>query len=550
MGDALLHPNAERLAAYQARLLSSEDAARVAAHLRSCPSCVQLLQASEAVTLTSEQQPSTATEMTAPPVAPLAPDASSLSQVPASLANHPRYRVLQLLGSGGMGSVYKAEHRIMERLVALKIVNPRFLGNPDGIRRFHQEVKAAARLNHPHIVTAHDAEQAGDLHFLVMEYVDGISLDQVVAKRGPLPLAHACEYIRQAALGLQHAFENGMVHRDIKPHNLILAPKGRIKILDFGLARFVSESGGGPKLTAADVVMGTPDYIAPEQAIDAHKADIRADIYSLGCTFYQLLSGQLPFPEETVVQKILGHMERSPPPVRDFRDDVTPELACVLGKMMAKDPAERYQTPMEVARALGPFAKQTTPVTKNIETPAASDAPTLVPRRSKATIEAIPLAGEKRVERAARLPERVASTRPRRRGRKHDKSGRRRNWGNIARLTILLLVLAMLLGFAAYRVTINRGITDEGELIIVAAGVDAELVVTQGGRQVTIIDTRTTNKVWLKSGEYEVALKPDAKGVFLPTTRYTVSRGDKQFVVVEKLGAPTPHPDLVPKAGR
>src|SRR5262249_45758756 len=157
---------------------------------------------------------------------------------PPGLADHPRYRVLELLGSGGMGAVYRAEHRRMERQVALKGMNPALMTRPAMVERFQREVKAAARLTHPNIVTAHDADQAGDAHFLVMEFVEGLSLAQQVQRQGPLPVPQACAYVRQAALGLQHAFERGMVHRDIKPHNLMLTAGGHVKILDFGLARF------------------------------------------------------------------------------------------------------------------------------------------------------------------------------------------------------------------------------------------------------------------------------------------------------------------------
>src|SRR5205807_7459616 len=154
---------------------------------------------------------------------------------------HPRYPVLELLGSGGMGAVYRAEHRLMERHVALKVINPGLMDKPALVERFRREVKAAARLIHPNIVHAYDADQAGSTHFLVMEYVEGISLAQQIQEHGPLPVIEACDYIRQAALGLQHASECGMVHRDIKPHNLMLTPAGQVKILDFGLARFARE---------------------------------------------------------------------------------------------------------------------------------------------------------------------------------------------------------------------------------------------------------------------------------------------------------------------
>jgi hypothetical protein len=281
------------------------------------------------------------------------------------LANHPRYQVLELLGSGGMGAVYKATHRLMQRTVALKVINKDLVANPATVERFHREVQAAARLHHPHIVTAHDAEQAGDVHFLVMEYVQGTDLHKRIARGGPLPIAEACAYVRQAALGLQHAMDNGMVHRDIKPQNLILTPDGQVKILDFGLAALnreippaenssaaLAEDTMPGRLTLAGAVMGTPDYMAPEQARDAHAADIRADIYSLGCTLYCLLTGEVPFPGGTYIDKIIAHAERSPRPVREFRKDVPKGLVRLLNRMLDKDPVKRPRSPAEVADAL------------------------------------------------------------------------------------------------------------------------------------------------------------------------------------------------------
>ena len=326
------------------------------------------------------------------------PEQTVASSIPAALREHPRYEILGRLGSGGMGTVYKARHRLMERLVALKVINPALVGWPEAVRRFRQEIRLAARLSHPNIVTAYDAEQAGDTHFLVMEFVEGIALDRVVAAQGPLSIERACDYVRQAAHGLQHAHEGGMVHRDIKPHNLILTPAdavssggGLVKILDFGLARFASEvpltrtesappavaepvdpqSGdadsdsslaptrlrpAGAESGSVDTGMGTPDYLAPEEGENANRADIRGDIYSLGCTLYYLLAGQVPFPGGTPVEKLRAHRERTPWPLPELRGDVPATVAHVVERMMARDPEQRYQTPSEAARALAPFA--------------------------------------------------------------------------------------------------------------------------------------------------------------------------------------------------
>jgi tetratricopeptide (TPR) repeat protein len=276
--------------------------------------------------------------------------------VPAFLVDHPRYHVLRLLASGGMGSVYLAEHRRLQRPVALKIVNPALLTDQRAIDRFDREARAAACLSHPNVVTVYDAETAAGHHFLVMQYVAGSDLARRVRERGPLAIALACEYVRQAALGLQHAHERGLVHRDVTPRNLMLTEEGQIKVLDFGLACFVSETSLADRAAVAGALLGSIDYMAPEQAADPHAADVRADIYGLGCTLYFLLSGRPPFPEGTRREKIDAHAQRLPPPIESLAKDTPPELLRLLERMLAKSPADRPQTPAEVAAALAPFA--------------------------------------------------------------------------------------------------------------------------------------------------------------------------------------------------
>ena len=211
------------------------------------------------------------------------------------------------------------------------------------VERFRSEARAAACLSHPNVVAVYDAETAGDGHFLVMEYVAGTDLARLVARRGPLPAAAACDYIAQAALGLEHAHRHGMVHRDITPRNLMLTDDGKVKVLDFGLAYFVSEAKTGDRPATQDVLLGSIDYMAPEQAADPHSADIRADVYSLGCTLYFLLAGQPPFPQGELAEKIRWHAQRPPPALVGVRGDVPPGLSLVLGRMLAKSPAERFK---------------------------------------------------------------------------------------------------------------------------------------------------------------------------------------------------------------
>ncbi|HEX5273224.1 MAG TPA: serine/threonine-protein kinase, partial [Gemmataceae bacterium] len=271
-----------------------------------------------------------------------------------------QYVILSLLGQGGMGKVLKARHRLMDRVVALKVIRPNLLAEPRAVSRFHREIKAVSRLSHPNIVAAFDANQVGNTHFLVMEYVEGTDLQRLVKEHGPLPTGLACDCVRQAALGLQHAHEEGLVHRDIKPANLLLhrppAPGSPVvvKVLDMGLARLHAEEGDG--LTHTGAVMGTPDYIAPEQATDAHLVDIRADLYSLGCTLYYLLTGEPPFPGGTAMEKLFKHRYVAPRPVEVRRPELPPAVAAVVAKLMAKRPEARYQTPGELAEALAPLS--------------------------------------------------------------------------------------------------------------------------------------------------------------------------------------------------
>ncbi len=269
-----------------------------------------------------------------------------------------QYILLDLLGQGGMGAVYRAWQGRVKRHVALKVIRPEALQEPGAVERFQREAESAAKLADPHVVRLYDADEVNGVHFLVMEYIEGTDLARLLQARSRLPVAVACEYVRQAALGLQHAFEKGLVHRDIKPANLMLAKEGVIKVMDLGLARTArsaEENAAEQRLTAPGVLMGTADYLAPEQAQDARRADIRADIYALGCTLYHLLAGEPPFPEGTLANKIAAHMLTEPSPIEDARPEVGPALGQVVRRMMAKAPQQRFQTPGAAARALEPF---------------------------------------------------------------------------------------------------------------------------------------------------------------------------------------------------
>ena len=272
-----------------------------------------------------------------------------------------KYVVLGPLGAGGMGQVFLCEHRVMRHRVAVKVLPAAQAAEPTSLERFHREARAVAKLRHPNIVGGYDVDRDGKVHFLVMEYIDGSTLHRIVKERGPMDVTRAAHYVRQAALGLQHAYEAGLVHRDVKPGNLLLERTGTVKILDMGLARFFHEEADGLSGRGLGGPLGTAAYIAPEQAADSHAADTRADIYSLGATFYFLLAGHSPFQDGAPLEKMLSHQMQRPRPIRELRPEVPEGLAAVLERMMAKEPAERYQTPAEAAEALAPWTQAPVP---------------------------------------------------------------------------------------------------------------------------------------------------------------------------------------------
>jgi serine/threonine protein kinase len=276
------------------------------------------------------------------------------------------YEVTAKLGEGGMGAVYKAVHPKLKRTVAIKVLPARRMKNAASILRFEREMEAIGALNHPNIVTAHDAGEDAGMHYLVMEYVDGLDLSTLVRRVGPLAPADACEIVRQAALGLAEASARGIVHRDVKPSNLMLAAApteaavSLVKILDFGLARLSPLHGEADDLTTSGLIMGTLKYMAPEQCSQSHEVDVRADIYSLGATLYKLLCGVSPFSDirfDSPLALLAALGNEGPPALAARRPDVPPQLAAIVHRMIAKNPADRFAAPQDVIEALTPWAR-------------------------------------------------------------------------------------------------------------------------------------------------------------------------------------------------
>lgn len=274
-----------------------------------------------------------------------------------------KYKLLNLLGVGGMGRVFLAEHTIMHRKVALKVISKEFSKNPEALKQFQAEARAIATLNHINIVQAYNFEAEGDRFYIVMEYVDGQSLEKRVLKEGPLPFNDVVSYLRQSAKALRHAHQRNMIHCDIKPDNLLLNQSGQIKILDMGIAKLndpkkKSQPQDAELSSDSQVkkdeshILGTVDYLAPEMASGEAEADPRVDIYSLGCTMFFLLTGQVPYPETTLIERILAHQEKPPRDPRELRPDTPKELANIILKMEAKKPEDRYQSMDEVLAAL------------------------------------------------------------------------------------------------------------------------------------------------------------------------------------------------------
>ncbi len=286
-----------------------------------------------------------------------------------------KYKLLRLLGAGGMSSVYLAEHATLHNKVAIKVLPVKRVDQSSYLARFEREAQASARLNHPHIARAFDLDTSGAIHFIVMEYIEGEDLHARVKQHGPLSVREAADFIRQAALGLQYAHDEGLVHRDIKPANLIVDKRGHVKILDLGLALAMAEDDASLTRAHDEKVLGTADYLAPEQARDSHKADRRSDIYALGCTLFYLLVGRPPFHKGTLAERIRSHMNEPAPNLMELRQDVPPAIAELYFRMMEKHPDARQQTAQEIADSLTAWLATTAPQAPRarVEPPRRSD---------------------------------------------------------------------------------------------------------------------------------------------------------------------------------
>lgn len=480
------------------------------------------------------------------------------------------YEVLDQIGEGGMGAVLKARHRRMRRVVALKIINQKALQSPEALNRFQQEVLAAGQLSHPNIVTAFDAREKDGLHYFVMEYVEGQDLASLISDRQRIPADEAVDYVLQAAEGLRYAHSRQIIHRDIKPANLLLSTEGQIKILDMGLATLGEAAEGDgtqfERLTQSGQIMGTVDYMAPEQALDTREADARSDIYALGCTLYRLITGKRMYEADTMMKTVMAHANSPIPSLRSEQPEVSEQLEEVFQRMVAKAPENRQQSMEQVIEQLTacrrglilptattgeddashrkpPVAKPAAPKSPDDSSISAGTSPfvsgqdaarnkalpeftvnagrqatatKVKPKRAKEVVAtADTIAGQATEDTVRHVSPLVKLTRPPYRTYSVIGGG-------------LLGVLAVVSGIL---LTIN---TPDGTLVIESDDPNVEVQVTQGGEQVAIVDKDQGWSIKLEDGEYQVAMVGGGEQFHLDKDTVTVNRGEKQLVRVTK----------------
>jgi hypothetical protein len=393
-----------------------------------------------------------------------------------------------------MGAVYRAVHSKLGKSVALKILTRQKLGDEQAVSRFHREMKAVGQLSHPNIVQATDAGEADGCHFLVMEYVAGADAARLLRRGGPMSVANACEIVRQGALGLECAHRGGIVHRDVKPSNLLVGADGGVKVADLGLALSGVPLADGTA-TTSHLVLGSIDYMAPEQCDDPHAVDARADLYALGCTLYHMLAGQPPFAgttQQTPLQKLKAHATTDPLPLHRRRPEIPKKLTMIVSCLLAKNPADRFPSAAELARALVPFTT-------------GHDLPRLVGSIGAGT-------NGDTVVRSPDLPSRVQR--------------KRRAWW----LAGLIGAIALIVASVVIYVKTDRGIVE-----VQTDDEDVKIVVEKNGEVIEILDAKANKQYRLATGEVKFRLISGDKDLELKPTEAVLRRGDKQVVVVTRL---------------
>lgn len=526
-------PQAEEIRNFCVGRLPSASQDAVAVHLEECPSC-------EAIAAEYDRQadsliaglrmPESRGESQSDPqywnaadrVKQFSPSVESDDRIPADhtdLVQVRDYHLLKKLGEGGMGTVYKAVHTRLDRIFALKVLPPDRMRDEQAVARFQREMRAVGAFDHPAIVRATDAGELDGTHFLVMEYVDGLDLSTLAERIGPLPIPDACELVRQAAEGLQHVHERDMVHRDVKPSNLMLTPQGSVKILDLGLALLHGSSESLFELTTVGQFMGTLDYMAPEQADDSHEVDIRADVYSLGAALYKLLTNRAPFagPKfNSPLKKFKGLALLPVPSICELRPEVPQELAETIDRMLAKAPDDRFATPEDVARALEPFTEGCDPVSllkRAEEADRGTQAAT-----NGSLLNRLPFAPSTDQSSASAEPSSAVS--PPRRG------------GRVLRRIAAGLLGALVFAATGFLIHIQ---TDTGVVVIESPESDVEVLVKKSGKTVDHWELEQgPNRTSLRTGTYEIVLLTGSDGLQIQDGRFTLTRGGEQVVTIER----------------
>ena len=559
-----IHPADETLIAFGLGKADETTSSAVARHLEVCSECRSRVASLSADSFVDRLQTAKGPGKTSLPNKPLPTldrnitTRHSHSLLPRELADCEQYQDIRELGKGGMGVVYVARNKLMGREEVLKVVNKSMLERPGAVERFLREIQSAAKLQHPNVVAAYSAMQLGELLVFAMEYVPGQDLAQVVRSANrSVPIQNACYYAYQTALGLQHAYEKGMVHRDIKPSNLILAKDGKkslVKILDFGLAKVSSEKGFDTGLTGEGKMLGTPDFMSPEQALDAAKADIRADIYSLGCTLYYLLVGRPPFAANSLLELLQHHQGKSATPINLLRPDVPADLDMVVAQMMAKDPRKRYQMPAEVAKVLLPFVKPGTAAKPGAKpdksanagpevslgewksaTPGSAASQLVVEaKRPEIELEVVsapgvhsapPVSNQSSVNTWEKMAEVIKSAPAGR--------GRRSPIGNLGAAGVVLVLLTVLLAALILRVESPNGtlVVEINDPAVEARIKNGQLILTDPDGKIRYTLAPGEHDKKIDTGPYKIRVE-GADGLVLDTPEFTLKKGDKVIVKV------------------
>ncbi len=435
------------------------------------------------------------------------------------------YRVLERVGAGGMGVVYKGQHPKLKRLVAIKLLPIQRWAGPAAVARFEREMEVCGALDHPNIVRASDAGEEAGMQFLVMDFVDGLDLSRLVRRMGPLPVADACEIVRQAAIGLSHVHASGLIHRDIKPSNVMVTQDGQVKVLDLGLAMLGEQYlEGENNLTTIGQLMGTLDYMAPEQAADSHSIDARADVYSLGATLFHLITGRAPYggtQHNSLLKKVVALASSPVPSAAEEREDVPAELDDILCKCLAKDPQQRYASVEQVAESLSSLSAMAD-LPKLMRAAASRPEPVTDTHAFWSIADAFAERPEKQPRKARQhLPSTDA------------RSGR---FTTVRRV----LVAAAAMALVALGVIVFRIATDRGELIVRSEDPNARLLIqTTDGKPVRELTLEQgKGQITIRSGRYAVRLFSDIDSMAVDKNQITVSRGRETVLTVQERRKP------------